>query len=72
MKIVKTIEWLQMIANKEKLPKKVLLLSPEIEDEYRILTYKDGCYVFKDGEEFSIIPEYLHLNDKVVLMYEEV
>lgn len=69
MKIIKTIDFLKNMATKGgKLPKKIKLLSPEIKDEFRILTYDGIFYEFKDGIIWNIMPNYLHLNDEIEIL----
>lgn len=73
-KIMKTIDFLNIIAtekNTSKLPKKIKLLSPEVKDEFRILTY-DGFYEYKDGCSWAVYPEYLHLNDEIEILDDEM
>ena len=72
-KIMKTIDFLNFMAttnDTSKLPKKIKLLSPEVKDEFRILTL-NGCYEYSDEMPWSIYPEYLHLNDEIEILEEE-
>lgn len=64
----KTIELLDIIANDKHVPHKIKLLSPEIRDEFRILTWNGAFYEFEDGTIWDITPNYLHLNDEIEIV----
>lgn len=69
MKIIKVIDLLNMIANKESLPARIRFISGTYKEDYRNCHYDGFTYVYDvDGEDVYIGYVVTDLNDRIEIL----